>query len=124
MTDFHKEKIFKKKTQPLSVGFGPKNGVQATSSSSRGGTLLHLPLQEKHFQCSGGGTASYSSNRSHADIRGFRHSFTSNDSLSMQKLTKKTLSHRTCKHLKSTHGLLRSTSKMQRAQHHSKRHLF
>ena len=75
------------------IGFGPKNGVQATSSSSRGDSSSPSSSR-KTLPISGGGTSSSSSNKSMLISGSFRHSLNSNDSLSMQKLTKKTLSHR------------------------------
>ena len=96
------------------IGFGPKNGVQATSSSSRGDSSSPSSSR-KTLPMSGGGTASSSSNRSIL-ISGV------SDILSLQ------MTHYQCKNSQRNPWatdmqtseintrLLRSTCKMQRAQ--------
>ena len=96
------------------IGFGPKNGVQATSSSSRGDSSSPSSSR-KTLPMSGGGTASSSSNRSML-ISGV------SDILSLQ------MTHSQCKNSQRNPWatdmqtseintrLLRSTCKMQRAQ--------
>ena len=104
------------------MGFGPKNGVQATSSSSRGDSSSPSSSR-KTLPMYGGGTASSSSNRSML-ISGV------SDILSLQ------MTHYQCKNSQRNPWatdmqtseintqLLRSTCKNATCTNHSKRHLF
>ena len=76
------------------IGFGPKNGVQATSSSSRGDSSSPSSSR-KTLPMSGTGPCWY---------QGFQTFFHFKWLTINAKTHKEILEPQTCKHLKSTHG--------------------